>query len=174
MSILSSHHHDHRQHLVHPADAEHRTAAFRPRLRGEDRVRQTAGQLGADPLARRRPECDRRVPERLRKPRLGRVVLPHPVFEGDTIAPAAPCSTPGHRNLDPRWCGQGVHRGFTQNDDLVIRFTRILLVYQAGHGPRATPVEPNMNSSDPRAASARRAVEALLPPAFGGSCRGEL
>jgi len=39
------------------------------------------------------------------------VVLPHPVFEGDTIRSRSTVLDTRRRNLDPRWCGQGVHRG---------------------------------------------------------------
>ena len=68
----------------------------------------------------------------------GEIVLPHPVYEGDTIRSRSTV-------LSLRPSGSRPHlgvvevstEGFTQNDDLVIRFTRTLLVYRAGHGPRA-------------------------------------
>lgn len=66
----------------------------------------------------------------------GEIVLPHPVFEGDTIRsrstvlstrPSTSCPTLGVVEVSTE--------GFTQNRDLVIRFTRTLLVYRTGHGP---------------------------------------
>src|SRR5882757_6357534 len=161
-----SHHHDHRQHLVHPPDAEHRSAAFRPRLRGEDRVRQTAGQLSADPLARRGPECDRRIPERLRKPRLGtgRAAAPGVRGRHDPLpqhrARHSTVEISTHAGRD-----QGVHRGLHPER----RPGHPLHPDSAGLPGRPWSTRHprgsyNMSSSGPRAASARRAVAALLRP----------
>jgi len=69
------------------------------------------------------------------------VVLPHPVFEGDTIrSRSTVLDTRPSKSRPTLGVVKVSTEGFTQNGDLVIRFTRILLVYQAGHGPRATPV----------------------------------
>jgi len=69
------------------------------------------------------------------------VVLPHPVFEGDTIrSRSTVLDTRPSKSRPTLGVIKVSTEGFTQNGDLVIRFTRILLVYQAGHGPRATPV----------------------------------
>ncbi len=66
------------------------------------------------------------------------IVLPHPVFEGDTVRSR---STVLHTRPSKSRPTLGVEHVSTQiikqNDDLVIRFTRTLLVYRAGQGPRA-------------------------------------
>lgn len=66
------------------------------------------------------------------------VVLPHPVFEGDTIRsrstvlsvrPSASRPTLGVVEVESE--------GYNQTGDIVIRFQRTLLVYKRGEGPRA-------------------------------------
>jgi itaconyl-CoA hydratase len=67
------------------------------------------------------------------------VVLPHPVFEGDTIRSRSTVLSARPSSSRPTLGVIGVQtEGFTQNDDLVIRFERTLLVYKRGHGPRAS------------------------------------
>ena len=68
----------------------------------------------------------------------GEIVLPHPVFEGDTIRSRSTVLSVRPSGSRPMLGVVEVStEGFTQNDDLVIRFTRTLLVYKTGHGPRA-------------------------------------
>ena len=66
------------------------------------------------------------------------VKLPAPVFEGDTIHSR---STVLGARLSKSRPGLGVvevrTEGLKQTGDIVIVFTRTLLVYQRGHGPRA-------------------------------------
>lgn len=64
--------------------------------------------------------------------------LPHPVFEGDTIRSRSTVLSTRPSNSRPALGVVTVStEGFNQNDDLVIQFQRTLLVYRAGHGPRA-------------------------------------
>jgi itaconyl-CoA hydratase len=65
-----------------------------------------------------------------------RVVLPHPVFEGDTIYSRSTVleSRPSGSRPDV-----GIVKvrteGYNQDGDVVIRFERTLMVYRRGHGP---------------------------------------
>lgn len=66
------------------------------------------------------------------------IVLPNPVFEGDTIRSRSTVLAVRPSKSRPALGVVTVQtEGFTQNDDLVIRFTRTVLVYRRGHGPRA-------------------------------------
>ena len=66
------------------------------------------------------------------------VRLPHPVFEGDTIHSR---STVLEARESRSRTSLGVvsvrTEGLNQTDDVVITFSRTLLVYRRGHGPRA-------------------------------------
>jgi len=65
--------------------------------------------------------------------------LPHPVFEGDTIRSRSTVLNTRESKSRPTLGVVTVStEGFNQHDDLVIQFERTLLVYRAGHGPRAT------------------------------------
>lgn len=67
------------------------------------------------------------------------IVLPKPVFEGDTIRSRSTVLDARPSRSRPTLGVVTVEtEGFTQNDDLVIRFTRTVLVYRRGHGPRAS------------------------------------
>jgi acyl dehydratase len=67
------------------------------------------------------------------------IVLPKPVFEGDTIRSRSTVLDARPSRSRPTLGVVTVQtEGFTQNDDLVIRFTRTVLVYRRGHGPRAS------------------------------------
>jgi itaconyl-CoA hydratase len=67
-----------------------------------------------------------------------KVVLPHPVFEGDTIHSRSTVEATRESASRP---GLGVvtvsTTGLKQTGEVVIEFTRTLLVYKRGHGPRA-------------------------------------
>jgi len=65
------------------------------------------------------------------------ITLPRPVFEGDTIRSR---STVMETRASASRPTMGVLTVFTeginQREEVVIAFTRVLLVYRAGHGPR--------------------------------------
>jgi acyl dehydratase len=67
-----------------------------------------------------------------------KVTLPHPVFEGDTIRSRSRVQAVRESASRP---GLGVvtvsTTGLKQTGEVVIEFTRTLLVYKRGHGPRA-------------------------------------
>ena len=67
-----------------------------------------------------------------------KVTLPNPVFEGDTIRSRSTVEAARESKSRP---GLGVvtvkTTGVKQTDEVVIEFTRTLLVYKRGHGPRA-------------------------------------
>jgi itaconyl-CoA hydratase len=68
----------------------------------------------------------------------GEITLPHPVFEGDTIRSRSTVEAVRESKSRP---GLGVvtvrTTGLKQTGEVVIEFTRTLLVYKRGHGPRA-------------------------------------
>jgi itaconyl-CoA hydratase len=67
------------------------------------------------------------------------VRLPHPVFEGDTIHSHSTVLSARGSSSRPHLGVVSVEtEGLNQNDDVVIRFSRTLLVYRRGHGPRFT------------------------------------
>jgi itaconyl-CoA hydratase len=70
-----------------------------------------------------------------------KVTLPHPVFEGDTIRSRSTVQAVRESASRP---GLGVvsvsTTGLKQTGEVVIEFTRTLLVYKRGHGPRAETV----------------------------------
>ncbi|WP_219419187.1 MaoC family dehydratase [Pseudonocardia nigra] len=67
-----------------------------------------------------------------------KVTLPNPVFEGDTIHSRSSVEATRESQSRP---GLGVvtvkTTGLKQTGEVVIEFTRTLLVYKRGHGPRA-------------------------------------
>jgi itaconyl-CoA hydratase len=66
------------------------------------------------------------------------VRLPHPVFEGDTIHSRSTVLDARASQSRPQLGVVSVAtEGLNQDDDVVIRFNRTLLVYKHGHGPRA-------------------------------------
>jgi acyl dehydratase len=66
------------------------------------------------------------------------IVLPHPVFEGDTIRSRSTVRTVRESASRPTLGVVTVEtEGYNQHGDLVIRFTRTLLVYKRGEGPLA-------------------------------------
>ena len=66
----------------------------------------------------------------------GRVTLPHPVFEGDTIRSRSTVLAARESSSRPRLGVVTVQTtGYKQTDAVVIEFTRTLLVYKRGHGP---------------------------------------
>ena len=66
------------------------------------------------------------------------VVLPHPVFEGDTIRSRSMVRSARPSGSRPTLGVVEVEtEGFNQHGDLVIRFKRTLLVYKRGEGPLA-------------------------------------
>ena len=68
----------------------------------------------------------------------GEITLPNPVFEGDTIHSRSTVEAVRESRSRP---GLGVvsvkTTGLKQTGEVVIEFTRTLLVYKRGHGPRA-------------------------------------
>ncbi|GAA0904754.1 MaoC family dehydratase [Pseudonocardia zijingensis] len=68
----------------------------------------------------------------------GEITLPNPVFEGDTIRSRSTVEAVRESKSRP---GLGVvsvrTTGLKQTGEVVIEFTRTLLVYKRGHGPRA-------------------------------------
>jgi itaconyl-CoA hydratase len=68
----------------------------------------------------------------------GEITLPNPVFEGDTIRSRSSVEAVRESKSRP---GLGVvtvrTTGLKQTGEVVIEFTRTLLVYKRGHGPRA-------------------------------------
>jgi itaconyl-CoA hydratase len=68
----------------------------------------------------------------------GEITLPNPVFEGDTIRSRSAVEAVRESKSRP---GLGVvtvrTTGLKQTGEVVIEFTRTLLVYKRGHGPRA-------------------------------------
>jgi acyl dehydratase len=68
----------------------------------------------------------------------GEISLPNPVFEGDTIRSRSTVEAVRESKSRP---GLGVvtvrTTGLKQTGEVVIEFTRTLLVYKRGHGPRA-------------------------------------
>lgn len=79
----------------------------------------------------------------------GEITLPKPVFEGDTIRSSS-------RVLAVRESGSrddvGIvtveTEGTNQHGDVVIRFTRTLMVYRRGHGPNARDGAETDRTSD--------------------------
>jgi itaconyl-CoA hydratase len=66
------------------------------------------------------------------------VRLPHPVFEGDTIHSRSTVLEARESKSRPSLGVVSVRtEGLNQTDDVVISFSRTLLVYRRGHGPRA-------------------------------------
>ena len=66
------------------------------------------------------------------------VRLPHPVFEGDTIHSRSTVLDLRPSRSRPQVGVVTVEtEGLNQNDDVVIEFSRTLLVYKRGEGPRA-------------------------------------
>ena len=66
------------------------------------------------------------------------VVLPHPVFEGDTIRSRSTVRNARPSESRPTLGLIEVEtEGYNQHGDLVIRFNRTLLVYKRGEGPLA-------------------------------------
>ena len=66
------------------------------------------------------------------------VRLPHPVFEGDTIHSRSTVLEARESRSRPSLGVVSVRtEGLNQTDDVVITFSRTLLVYRRGHGPRA-------------------------------------
>lgn len=67
----------------------------------------------------------------------GEITLPNPVFEGDTIHSTSTVTDARESKSRP---GLGVvsvrTTGFKQTGEKVIEFSRTLLVYKHGHGPR--------------------------------------
>jgi itaconyl-CoA hydratase len=67
------------------------------------------------------------------------VRLPHPVFEGDTIHSQSTVLSARESQSRPHLGVVSVEtEGLNQDDHVVIRFSRTLLVYRRGHGPRYT------------------------------------
>lgn len=67
------------------------------------------------------------------------VRLPSPVFEGDTIHSRSTVESARESRSRPALGVVSVRtEGLNQKDDVVISFSRTLLVYRRGHGPRAT------------------------------------
>ncbi len=68
----------------------------------------------------------------------GEITLPNPVFEGDTIRSRSTVEAVRESKSRP---GLGVvtvrTTGLKQTGEVVIEFSRTLLVYKRGHGPRA-------------------------------------
>ena len=65
------------------------------------------------------------------------VVLPHPVFEGDTIRSRSEVLEARESKSRPNVGVVTVRtEGLNQRDEEVISFKRTLLVYKQGHGPR--------------------------------------
>lgn len=70
------------------------------------------------------------------------VTLPNPVFEGDTIRSRTTLLSARESASRPTLGVIEVStEGLKQTGEIVITFTRTLLVYKRGHGPRATDVE---------------------------------
>lgn len=68
----------------------------------------------------------------------GEIVLPHPVFDGDTIHSRSTVLNARPSASRPSLGVVEVQtEGYNQDGEVVIRFTRTLLVYRASHGPRA-------------------------------------
>jgi acyl dehydratase len=66
------------------------------------------------------------------------VRLPKPVFEGDTIRSRSTVKAIRESKSRPNLGVVTVETdGINQRDEVVISFTRTLLVYRSGHGPRA-------------------------------------
>jgi acyl dehydratase len=66
------------------------------------------------------------------------VRLPKPVFEGDTIRSRSIVKATRESASRPNLGVVTVEtEGLNQRDEVVITFTRTLLVYRSGHGPRA-------------------------------------
>jgi acyl dehydratase len=67
----------------------------------------------------------------------GEITLPNPVFEGDTIRSRSEVTEARESKSRP---GLGVvsvrTTGYKQTGEVVIEFSRTLLVYKHGHGPR--------------------------------------
>jgi acyl dehydratase len=74
----------------------------------------------------------------------GEITLPNPVFEGDTIRSSSTIRSLRPSKSRPRL---GVvelsTEGRKQSGEVVIRFTRTLLVYKRGHGPSFTKGFPS-------------------------------
>jgi acyl dehydratase len=72
-----------------------------------------------------------------------KIVLPHPVFEGDTIHSQSEVTSARESGSRP---GLGVvsvrTSGHKQTGETVIEFHRTLLVYKRGHGPRREEQKP--------------------------------
>ncbi|WP_231728552.1 MaoC family dehydratase [Arthrobacter sp. EPSL27] len=65
------------------------------------------------------------------------VLLPHPVFEGDTLHSRSTITAVRESNSRPQLGIVSVFtEGFNQNKDLVISFKRSALIYKHGFGPR--------------------------------------
>jgi itaconyl-CoA hydratase len=70
------------------------------------------------------------------------VRLPNPVFEGDTIHSRSKVLAARESESRPQLGVVSVRtEGLNQRADVVITFSRTLLVYKRGHGPRATTAE---------------------------------
>lgn len=67
-----------------------------------------------------------------------KISLPNPVFEGDTIRSRSTLlGARESRSRPTLGVIEVATEGLNQTDDIVITFTRTLLVYKRGHGPRA-------------------------------------
>jgi acyl dehydratase len=67
------------------------------------------------------------------------VMMPHPVFEGDTLySRSRVLSTRESRSHPDVGIVQVETEGYNQHGDVVIRFKRTVMVYRLGHGPTQT------------------------------------
>ncbi len=74
------------------------------------------------------------------------VVLPHPVFEGDTLHSRSTITATRESQSRPQLGIVSVFtEGFNQKKDLVISFNRSVLVYKHGFGPRFESVKETAN-----------------------------
>ncbi|OEV04838.1 MaoC family dehydratase [Streptomyces nanshensis] len=78
------------------------------------------------------------------------ITLPSPLFEGDTVHSRSTVLRARESGSRP---GLGVvtvrTTGYKQTGDVVIEFTRTLLVYKRGHGPRHTGPDGGQTAREP-------------------------
>jgi itaconyl-CoA hydratase len=74
------------------------------------------------------------------------VVMPHPVFEGDTVySRSTVLSARESRSHPDVGIVQVETEGYNQHGDVVIRFKRTVMVYRLGHGP--TQAKPTVKQA---------------------------
>ncbi|MCQ9368003.1 MaoC family dehydratase [Brevibacterium sp. 50QC2O2] len=70
-----------------------------------------------------------------------KIVLPHPLFEGDTLRSRSTVTATRESKSRPNIGIVTVHsEGYNQHGDVVCAFERTVMVYRRGHGPNAERV----------------------------------